>query len=93
MTKKQRKAVRRALREFDGHAGPWAAVLGKVQAYYAQSDPTCWELLRLRYLVGLREEETYQRLHIGRSTYYTKELEALSTVGIYAAQAGLLREE
>ena len=92
MTKKQRKAVRRALREFDG-SGPWAGVLNKVRDYYAQADPVCWELLRLRYLDKRREDETFQRLHIGRSTYYNKELEALSTAAVYAAQAGLLDEE
>lgn len=92
MTKKQRKAVRRALREFDG-SGPWVGVLDKVRDYYAQADPVCWELLRLRYIEGLREDAVIRALYIGRTTYYTKELEVLSTVGIYAAQAGLLREE
>ena len=52
-----------------------------------------WELLRLRYIEGLREDAVIRALYIGRTTYYTKELEVLSTVGIYAAQAGLLREE
>ena len=92
MTKKQRKAVRRALREFDG-SGPWVGVLDKVRDYYAHTDPVCWELLRLRYIEGLREDAVIKALYIGRTTYYTKELEVLSTVGIYAAQAGLLREE
>ena len=30
------------------------------------------------------------RLYVGRTTYYTKELEALSTVAVCAADAGLL---
>ena len=51
------------------------------------------ELLRLRYMEGMREDAVIKALYIGRTTYYTKELEVLSTVGIYAAQAGLLREE
>ena len=66
---------------------------GKVRDYYAHTDPVCWELLRLRYIEGLREDAVIRALYIGRTTYYTKELEVLSTVGIYAAQAGLLREE
>ena len=33
MTKKQRKEVRRALRQYDGR-GKWAAVLDRVRDYY-----------------------------------------------------------
>ena len=47
-------------------------------------------LLRLRYLQGLPEEKVIARLYVGRTTYYTKELEALSTVAVCAADAGLL---
>ena len=93
MTKKQRKAVRRALREPESRAAGWNGVLEKARAYYAHTDPVCWELLRLRYMEGMREDAVIKALYIGRTTYYTKELEVLSTVGIYAAQAGLLREE
>ena len=46
MTKKQRKEVRRALRQYDGR-GKWAAVLDRVRDYYARTDPACWELLRM----------------------------------------------
>ena len=88
MTKKQRKEVRRALRQYDGR-GKWAAVLDRVKEYYARTDPACWELLRMRYLEGMREEDVIRALYIGRTTYYSKELEALSTVGIYAAAAGM----
>ena len=83
---------RRALRQYDGH-GRWAAVLARVKEYYARTDPACWELLRMRYLEGMREEDVIRALYIGRTTYYSKELEALSTVGIYAAAAGLLDAE
>ena len=48
MTKKQRKAVRRALREPGSRTAGWDGVLGKVRDYYAHTDPVCWELLRLR---------------------------------------------
>ena len=93
MTKKQRKAVRRALREPGSREAGWNGVLEKARAYYANTDPVYWELLRLRYMEGMREDAVIKALYIGRTTYYTKELEVLSTVGIYAAQAGLLREE
>ena len=93
MTKKQRKAVRRALREPGSRTAGWNGVLEKVRDYYAHTDPVCWELLRLRYMEEIRKKEKIKALYIERNTYYTKELEVLSTVGIYAAQAGLLREE
>lgn len=74
MTKKQRKAVRRALREPGSRAAGWNGVLEKARAYYAHTDPVCWELLRLRYMEGLREDAVIKALYIGRTTYYTKEL-------------------
>ena len=89
MTKKQRKEVRRALRQYDGR-GKWAAVLARVRDYYAREDPVCWDLLRLRYIEGRSEWDVVGLLHIGRTTYYHKELEALSTVAVYAAAAGLI---
>ena len=89
MTKQQKKMVRRALRKFDG-GGPWAGVLGRVREYYACEDPVCWELLRLRYLEGRNEWDVVELLHVGRTTYYRKELEALSTVAVYAAAEGLI---
>ena len=46
--------------------------------------------LQLRYLDGMPEERVVAKLHIGRTTYYHKELEALSTVAVYAAAAGLM---
>ena len=40
----------------------------------------CKRLLQMRYLDGMPEERVVAKLHIGRTTYYHKELEALSTV-------------
>ena len=57
-----------------------AQVIGAVLAWYDRNDPVCAQLLRLRYLQGLPEEKVIARLYVGRTTYYTKELEALSTV-------------
>ena len=84
MTKEQKKATRQALRRYgEGSVcAAWAQVIGAVLA--------CAQLLRLRYLQGLPEEKVIARLYVGRTTYYTKELEALSTVAVCAADAGLL---
>ena len=89
VTKQQKKAVRKALRKYDG-GGPWADVLNRVRDYYVHEDPACWELLKLRYLEGRNEWDVVSLLHVGRTTYYHKELEALSTVAVYAAAEGLI---
>ena len=48
----------------------------------------------MRYLEGMREEDVIRALYIGRTDPTTaRRLEALSTVGIYAAAAGLLEAE
>ena len=57
---------------------------------YAEVDGTCADLLRLRYLEERPEAETIEKLHIGRTTYYHKELETLSTAAVFAAKAGLI---
>ncbi len=95
MTREQKKTVRKALRRCGRRAcevcAPgWGEVAAKTLAYYDRTDPVCAELLRLRYLDGLSESAVLGRLYIGRTTYYHKELEALSTVAIYAAAVGLL---
>ena len=92
VTKEQKKATRQALRRYGaGSVGAaWARVIEDVLAYYDRHDPACAALLRLRYLQGLPEEKVIARLYVGRTTYYTKELEALSTVAVCAADAGLL---
>lgn len=57
MTKQQRRAVRRGLRQYGdalwsgdkaGAGMEWAGVVAKVMDYYARADPVCGELLRLR---------------------------------------------
>ena len=92
VTKEQKKATRQALRRYgEGSVcAAWAQVIEDVLAYYDRHDPACAALLRLRYLQGLPEEKVIARLYVGRTTYYTKELEALSTVAVCAADAGLL---
>lgn len=98
MTKQQKKDVRRALRRYGREAEDagwadreaWGRVIGQVMDYYAGADPVCARLLQLRYLEGVSEWETVGALYIGRTTYYRKELEALSNVAVYAAKAGLI---
>ena len=92
MTKEQKKKTRQALRRYgEGSVcAAWGQVIGAVLDWYDRNDPVCAELLRLRYLKGLPEEKVIARLYVGRTTYYTKELEALSTVAVCAADAGLL---
>lgn len=95
MTREQKKTVRKALRRCgrracEAYAPGWGEVVAQTLAYYDGTDPVCAELLRLRYLDGLSENAVLARLYIGRTTYYRKELEALSTVAIAAARRGLL---
>lgn len=99
MTREQKKAVRRGLRAYGkaleagtpGDVLPgWAAIVERTTDYYSRHDRTCSELLRLRYLERKTEDETVEALYVCRSTYYRKELDALSTVAVYAAAAGLI---
>ena len=102
VTKEQKRTVRRALRLYgcgsalacpgkEGQdARAWHRVIGATLDYYAAVDPACETLLRLRYLGGMPEDKVIPRLHIGRTTYYHKELEVLSTAAIYAAAEGLM---
>ena len=92
MTKEQKKATRKALRQYA--EGPvraaWAEVIEEVLRYYEAAEPLCADLLRLRYLEDQPEERVIPELYVCRTTYYRKELEALSTVAIAAARRGLL---
>lgn len=101
MTKQQKKDVRRALRRYgraldepegrvDGPEAAWESVIRQAMDYYADADPVCAELLQRRYMAGEKEWDVVGALHIGRTTYYRKELEALSTVAVFAARAGLV---
>lgn len=93
MTKGQKRFVRRKLRAAGRGEAGWKQVICRAMDYYARQDPVCAGVLRLRYLEGLPEDRVYPQLHIGRTTYYRKELEAISTVAVYAAAAGLMDEE
>ena len=90
MTREQKRRVRAELRACGQGKSDWAGVIALAMDYYEAADPVCKRLLQMRYLDGMPEERVVEKLHIGRTTYYSKELEALSTVGIYAAAAGML---
>lgn len=90
MTREQKRRVRAELRLCGQGKSTWAGVIALTMDYYEATDPVCGRLLQLRYLDGMPEERVVAKLHIGRTTYYHKELEALSTVAVYAAAAGLL---
>ena len=103
MTRQQKKAVRKALRQYGrkqkaadaagcAAAGPdpWGRVIRQALDYYAEADPVCAGILVRRYMAGEKEWDVVEALHIGRTTYYRKELEALSTVGLFAAREGLV---
>ena len=90
MTREQQRRVREELRACGQGKSDWAGVIALAMDYYEAADPVCKRLLQMRYLDGMPEERVVAKLHIGRTTYYHKELEALSTVAVYAAAAGLL---
>lgn len=90
MTREQKRRVRAELRLCGQGKSDWAGVIALAMDYYEAEDPACKRLLQLRYLDGMPEERVVAKLHIGRTTYYHKELEALSTVAVYAAAAGLM---
>ena len=75
MTRQQKKAVRKALRQYGrkqkaadaagcAAAGPdpWGRVIRQALDYYAEVDGTCADLLRLRYLEERPEAETIENL-------------------------------
>ena len=66
----------------------WSRAIEKTLAYYDERDPIRSNLLRLRYLEHCKEEETIERLNIGRTTYQKAQLDLLSTVAICAARRG-----
>lgn len=90
LTKGQKQRVRAELRACGRGKSDWAGVIALAMDYYETADPVCRRLLQLRYLDGMPEERVVAKLHIGRTTYYHKELETLSTAAVFAAKAGLI---
>ena len=90
MTREQKRRVREELRACGQGKSDWAGVSALAMDYDEAADPVCTRLVPMRELAGMPAERVVAKLHIGRTTYYHKELEALSTVAVYAAAAGLL---
>ena len=89
MTREQKRRVRAELRACGQGKSDWAGVIALAMDYYEAADPVCKRLLQMRYLDGMPEERVVAKLHIGRTTYYHKELETLSTAASgSAADAG-----
>ena len=99
MTKNQKRACKAALRRYRDEREKndpadliWREAIDGALEYYASCPEVNGRgaLLRMRYIDGMTEGETINALHIGRSTYATWQLDALATVGTYAAAAGVL---
>lgn len=97
MTLEQRRKTKDALVRYReqcwgsdaAHRG-WSTAIQQTLDYYDRQDPVRAQLLRVRYLERTTEEETIDRLHIGRTTYQKAQLDLLSTLAVYAAQQGVL---
>ena len=87
MTKEQREKTKLALRRYGTRQ--WAACPANA-GWRLAIEPLRADLLRLRYLERRTEDDTIERLHIGRSTYQKAQSDLLSTVAVYAARFGAL---
>ena len=74
----------------DPIARGWYAAIEESLAYYRHHDPLRADLFDLRYVQHCTEEETIDRLHVGRTTYQKAQQDLLSTVAINAARRGAL---
>lgn len=95
MTREQVAKTKQALRSYGTRQWArspanrsWANAIEKTLEYYDENDPIRAGLLRLRYLERCGEEETIERLNIGRTTYQKAQLDMLSTIAVYAAGEG-----
>lgn len=94
MTEDQRAKTKLALRRYGtrqwacspANVG-WRRAIERTMDYYQQTDPTRADLMRLRYFERRTEDDTIERLHIGRSTYQKAQTDLLSTVAVYAARS------
>ncbi len=98
MTTEQRHQCRAALWHWqllerqttDPKAACWAAAARRTAAYYERRDPIRAGIIEQRYRRHHTEEEVLDLLHIGRTTYQKANADLLSTLAVYAAQAGVL---
>ena len=97
MTREQVARTKNALRRYGTRQWAqcpvnhgWSRAIEKTLDYYDQRDPIRSNLLRLRYFEHCGEEETIERLNIGRTTYQKSQLDLLSTIAVYAAGEGAI---
>lgn len=95
MTREQRKRVQAELRRYGkkqwangADQQRWRTAIEQAQRYYEQNDPIRSDLLQMRYFQKRTEQDTIDRLHIGRTTYQKAQDDLLSTIAIFAAQQG-----
>lgn len=97
MTKEQREKTKLALRRYGTRqwvSNPlnrgWQLAIERTLDYYRQNDPLRADLMQMRYFERRTEDDTIERLHVGRTTYQKAQDDLLSTVAVYAAQFGAL---
>lgn len=92
MTRKQKQAVREILRK---NKSAWSnserQAIQEALRMMRKEAPSRAELVQLRYFAQLSIEETTRRLHIGGggTAYHKLDQDALSTVAICLAEAGV----
>lgn len=96
MTREQREKTKLALRRYGTRqwvSNPvnvgWQRAIEQTARYYRQTDPLRADLMQLRYFERRTEEDTIERLNIGRTTYQKAQDDLLSTVAVYAAPFGV----
>ena len=91
MTRKQKQAVREILRKKSAWSAPERQAIQEALRLMQQEAPSRAELVQLRYFAQLGIEETTRRLHIGGggTAYHKMDQDALSTVAICLAEAGV----
>lgn len=97
MTLQQRRSVQSALRHYglrhwanSAENRLWRDAIDQALAYYDDHDPIRSDLMRLRYIQRRTEDQTIDRLHIGRTTYKKAHDDLLSTIAVFAAQRGVM---
>jgi hypothetical protein len=68
----------------------WCGAIEDALHYYDREEPTRAKLLRLRYIEHGREERVIEQLYVSRATYQRMDLDAVSTVAVFAAQRGAM---
>ncbi len=96
MTLEQRSKTRAALWSYpqwrkmkDRTRQAWCRAVEETMEYYRGNEIRS-EIIQIRFFGHATEEETVQKLHIGRTTYQKAQLDILTTLAVSAARRGLL---